>query len=240
MNASNKKVRSMRDGPSTHYLGTAGKDYALYIKQDGAGHLGHVLNGNFYLTYLREYMDVLDFGCGDGALAKVINPYVKKIEGLEVNEFSRKIAKDENGILVFESIAELVDSKKKFDAIISNHVLEHISNPVETLRSLKSVLSTGGVFVTMLPIDDFRRKECSRWKPGDKDRHLQTWTPLNIGNTFDEAGYTPIEIKIINYAWSERFFFLGDGLMQNIVCKALSYFLKSRQLLVVAVNEKAK
>ena len=217
-----------------YYSGESGEAYARHIGQDEVFHLGHVLQSRDFLPYLGENMDVLDFGCGNGALATIISKSVRTIEGLEVNDYPRSLAEKENNLKVYSSIQELLISGKKFDAIISNHVLEHVPNPIETLKQLRESLNPDGVFVTMLPIDDYRTAENKQWQQGNLDRHLHTWTPLLIGNTFEDAGYLPTTIKIVKSAWSERFFFLGTGFMQAVVCRLLSSFLNRKQLFVVA------
>jgi 2-polyprenyl-3-methyl-5-hydroxy-6-metoxy-1,4-benzoquinol methylase len=224
----------MQKNNEKYYSGESGEVYARHIGQETVFHIGHVLQSKAYLPYLTENMDVLDFGCGNGALAKVISQSVRSIEGLEVNDFPRNLAEKENNLKVYKSIQDLSVSGKKFDAIISNHVLEHVPNPIETLKQLREFLRADGVFVTMLPIDDYRSSENKRWQPGNLDRHLHTWTPLLIGNTFEDSGYIPTTIKIVKSAWSERFFFLGVGFFQTVVSRLLSTYLKRKQLFVVA------
>jgi 2-polyprenyl-3-methyl-5-hydroxy-6-metoxy-1,4-benzoquinol methylase len=224
----------MAENKKKYYSGESGEAYARHIGQDTVWHIGHVLQSKAFLPYLRENMEVLDFGCGNGALAKVISKSVRRIEGLEVNDYPRALAEKENGLKVYSSIQDISISGKKFDAIISNHVLEHVPNPVETLTQLRELLNPDGVFVAMLPIDDYRTAENRRWQPGNLDRHLHTWTPLLIGNTFEDAGYHPTTIKIVKFAWSERFFFLGVGFMQTVACRLLSTILNRKQLFVVA------
>ena len=224
----------MSESNDKYYSGESGEAYAKHIGQDTLFHKGHVLQSKFYLPYLSENMDVLDFGCGNGALAKILSQSVRSIEGLEVNDYPRSLAKTRNNLKTYSSIQDLSVSGKKFDAIISNHVLEHVPNPIETLKQLREFLKPNGILVMMLPIDDFRSAENKQWQPGNLDRHLHTWTPLLIGNTFEDSGYFPTTIKIISSAWSERFLFLGVGFIQTVVCRLLSSYLKSKQLLVVA------
>jgi cyclopropane fatty-acyl-phospholipid synthase-like methyltransferase len=216
---------------SSFYKDKQGEEYAKYIGQNEINHLGHKLNSKFYIPFLNKDMHVLDFGCGNGSLAKAIEPYVVSIEGLEINEYPRTIATTQ-GLNVYSSIEQL-SGVRKYDAIISNHVLEHIPNVIETLSLLREHLNPGGLFITMLPIDDYREATNKRWNPKNMDRHLHTWTPLLLGNTFTEAGFSPISISVVSHAWSHRFFFLGDTFLQSLTCKALSIILKRRQILAV-------
>jgi len=220
-----------------NYTGPAGNQYFLHVGQDDLNHLGHRLNSKFFLPYLTKHMDVLDFGSGNGSLAKVISQNVKSCCGIEINEHARDVSKSVNNIKTFASISKVAEECKKFDAIISNHVLEHIHNPRDTIIELSKLLKSDGVLILMLPIDDFRNSQNANWVKGNVDRHLHTWTPLLLGNTLEDAGLSPHKIEIVNYAWSYRFFFLGDGILQKMVCSLLSRCLRRRQLFAIAKND---
>jgi 2-polyprenyl-3-methyl-5-hydroxy-6-metoxy-1,4-benzoquinol methylase len=220
-----------------NYTGSAGSQYFLHVGQNEVNHLGHRLNSKFFLPYLTKHMDVLDFGSGNGSLAKIISQNVKSCCGIEVNEHARNVSKAVNNIKTFASISEAKGEGKKFDAIISNHVFEHIHNPRDTIIELCKLLKQGGTLILMLPIDDFRNSQNKNWATGNVDRHLHTWTPLLLGNTLEDSGLSPQKIEIVNYAWSYRFFFLGDGILQKIVCNLLSKFLRRRQLFAIAQND---
>jgi len=165
------------DSVASHYQGAAGEKYSKGRRQDVVAHLGYVMNARFFLPYLRKDMHVLDFGCGNGAMAKAIQPYVNSIEALEVNEFPRKVAINEQQLTVYAGLEELPHTKK-YNAIVSNHVLEHIPSVIDTLKVLYEHLAPGGIFLTMLPIDDFRAKDNREWHADDLDHHLHTWTPF--------------------------------------------------------------
>lgn len=224
-----------KDSIASHYRGEEGKKYSQHQDQDILDHLGYQLQKKFYLPYLNKDMEVLDFGCGNGSLTKAVSPYVKTIEGLEINDYPRKIAIEQQKLKVYASLASLpID--KTYDAIISNHALEHIPNVIDTLKTIHKHLQPNGTFITVLPIDDFRTKKNRTWNPNDIDHHLQTWTPLLFGNALQEAGFTPVQLKIITHAWTPRLFFLGDNILQSIACYLFSAYKKRRQLLAVASN----
>ena len=225
------------DSVAVHYKGLAGEQYSKGGGQDVLNHLGHKLQARFFLPYLNKDMHVLDLGCGNGWLAKYIESNVASIEGLEVNEYPRKLAINQQ-LRVYDSLDSLPNTKK-YDAIISNHVLEHIPNVIDTLKVVKAHLSTGGVLIVMLPIDDFREKTNREWRDDDRDHHLHTWTPLLFGNTLTEAGFVPKVLKVITYVWVPQLFFLGDNMIQSVAGYLLSLYLKRRQLLAVAVQDES-
>ena len=222
-----------KDSVASHYKGSEGVNYSKGVRQDTLNHFGFQLQKKPFIPYLKKHMHVLDFGCGNGSLAKALEPDVETIEGIEVNEYSRNLAINIQKLHVYDSLDSLPDIKK-YNVIISNHVLEHIPDVINTLKVLRSHLVPDGLFITILPIDDFRSKRNKKWRPDDPDHHLHTWTPLLFGNTLSEAGFTPLELKIVTNAWTPRLFFLGDNFIQKIAGYLLSIYFKRRQLFAVA------
>ena len=181
-------------------------------------------------------MNVLDFGCGNGSLTNAIAPSVASIEGLEVNAYTRRIAIEKGRLTVFESL-DAIPKDRVYDAVTSNHVLEHIPNVIDTLRAIRNRIVPGGLFITVLPIDDFRETLNKRWTRDDPNHHLHTWTPLLFGNTLAEAGFSPREFRVVTSAWTPRLFFLGTGRLQSVAGYVLALLKKRRQLIAVAINE---
>src|SRR5204862_6649219 len=88
-----------------------------------------------------------------------------------------------------------------FSLVVSNHALEHVASPLETLRQIAIVLEPGGRLVLFLPLDDWRARNQRKFRRGDRNMHLQTWTPQLLGNVLTQAGFQITEIKRVNYAW---------------------------------------
>jgi 2-polyprenyl-3-methyl-5-hydroxy-6-metoxy-1,4-benzoquinol methylase len=219
---------------ASDYQGEKGKDYAIGRGQDRLNHLGDRLQASLFAPHLLKSDNVLDFGCGNASIAKALMNRVASIEGLEVNSYANDIAKSQ-GLTVYADLSE-ISFDKRYDVIISNHVFEHVVNVVETLGKLKLLLKPGGRLILILPLDDWREKNNREWFVSDPNHHLQTWTPLLIGNTMIEAGYQPQECKVLTHAWTYKLFFLGDGLIQHLACRLLSFIKKRRQIFAVGIN----
>jgi 2-polyprenyl-3-methyl-5-hydroxy-6-metoxy-1,4-benzoquinol methylase len=218
---------------SDHYRGERGRQY-VSGRQDEVtlDHLGHRLQAHLYEPFLSSGDDLLDFGCANGSLARALAPHVRTVSGLEVNEHSRTLAAS-RGLEVFASLTDL-PAARQFHKIVSNHVLEHIPNVAGTLQTLRRHLRPGGRLIVVLPIEDHRTARNRSWRPDDYDRHLYSWTPLLFGNLLDEAGFKPLQLEIINLAWSPKLFFLGDSPAQKVANWLLAGVLRRRQLLAVA------
>ncbi len=151
-----------------------------------------------FAKYVKPTDTVLDFGCAGGALIAAL-PGARKI-GVELNDVARTAAEQEYGIEGYKNLADVPDGIA--DVIISNHTLEHIAAPYDALCQLLPKLKADGRLVLVLPIDDWRALR--KYDPKDINRHLYTWSPMNIGHLLDEAGYRPQEIYVVRRTLMRR------------------------------------
>lgn len=218
-----------RDGASPHYLGQSGKDYFAFQHQ--AGLLRGQLNARTkFARFVRPSDVVIDFGCGGGTLLRSLQ-CARRI-GIEINPVAGAEARS-HGIEVFETPAETPDGVA--DVIVSNHALEHVTNPAATLQALRSKLKAGGKLVLVVPIDDWRVQRS--YDPKDVDHHLYTWTPRLLGNILSEAGYVVHDITVLTHAWFPNWPRWIGRLPNGIFdawCWAYSIYTRRRQLLAVA------
>lgn len=87
---------------------------------------------------------VLDFGCGTGALATLIDP--DKYLGVEIDDISLQKAKD--SLKKHQFVSSLPNNLEKFDTVVSLAVIEHVSDPVNFLCTLAAHLEDGYLIVT--------------------------------------------------------------------------------------------
>ena len=219
---------------SKHYIGEKGIEYAKGI-QDVGNHLGYKIQSRFFIPYLKKKWNILDFGCANGFISDNLLPFVSSIEGVEVNNYTREIAKQQIKGNIYNSVDEIPE-EKKYDAIISNHVLEHIPDIYQTLVKLKKHLKKDGLLIIITPIESLQNKNNRKWKPNNIDNHLFTWTPLLFGNLLVEAGFKPLKFKIITSSWSPKLFFLGDNFLQKTANYLYAIFKRNKQLFTIAEN----
>jgi ubiquinone/menaquinone biosynthesis C-methylase UbiE len=108
----------------------------------------------FLLPHLRPGLDILDVGCGVGAialdLAATVEP--RRIVGVDPDTdqlaAARRTAAD-RGLTVAEfepgSVYELPFEDGSFDVVYANAVLLYVREPVRALAELRRVLRPGGV-----------------------------------------------------------------------------------------------
>lgn len=135
---------------------------------------------------------VIDFGCGAGYLLQNIK-CAQKI-GIDINPIARKEA-HKRGIKVVGRISEVADNWA--DIIISNNALEHTQNPLKILSELKNKLKINGKIIFYIPCDSQTKK----YSKSDINKHLFSWSPMNVGNLFSQAGYEVISAEPFFNKW---------------------------------------
>jgi SAM-dependent methyltransferase len=107
---------------------------------------------------------VLDAGSGEGGVAMALgarHPGLR-VEGVEVSPTNAKIARQLNrfaNVGFRQGLAEEVHlyfSTGSFDLAYSFAVLEHVRDVAETVRSIETVLRSGGRFAFVVPMHELR------------------------------------------------------------------------------------
>ncbi|NBO72938.1 MAG: class I SAM-dependent methyltransferase [Bacteroidetes bacterium] len=212
-------------GTSLHYSGESGINYLTW--QDSRGEINGYINARKFKRYDFSQSTVLDFGSGTGNLLNCLNAKCKI--AIEVNIEAHPLI-TQRGIAAHASIESI--PSESVDFVISNHALEHVPYPIQALREMRRTLRPGGQLLLVVPIDDWRtqKKYCST----DINHHLNTWTPLLLGNTLTEAGFQvePNDISIFSHAWFPGYsnFYRMPGF--DYICKIYSILRKRRQIFV--------
>ena len=161
---------------------------------------------------------ILEIGCGAGEFAAAVKRERPKatVWGIEPVEVAAGISADRIDRIIcstFEpGMPELAD--QKFDCIIFNDVLEHLTDPDSILRGAQEYLAPRGCVVASIPnILYFYEITKILWTEdweyqdfGTLDRtHLRFFTRKSIVRMFESAGYEIQEIRGINAFAGKKF-----------------------------------
>jgi SAM-dependent methyltransferase len=138
---------------------------------------------------------ILDLGCGNGALLRLIrNHRAARQWELHGNDLSKKCMDQlrMEGFQTHYCSCTDIDLPQFFDAIILNQVIEHFANPAEILESCKTLLKPGGILFIETPSTDgldarlFRGRH---WGGYHFPRHFYLFNASNLRMLLEEKGF---------------------------------------------------
>lgn len=178
---------------------TGASDYydAVYFDwQKNIGAFGGWANSYKFKDSVSQNDTVIDFGCGGGFLLKSLE--CNERIGIEPNPSAAESVK-KLGIQHFTSPNDVVSNLGECiaDVIVSNNALEHTLNPLQELKNLKPLLKIGGTIHFVVPCDSIKYQ----YNPKDINYHLFSWSPQNLGNLFNEAGYSVEYVRPYIHKW---------------------------------------
>jgi 2-polyprenyl-3-methyl-5-hydroxy-6-metoxy-1,4-benzoquinol methylase len=184
---------------SSHY----DADYAPYSPNYGGFEQGRVftalksLKDRMYKPRYSEpqisleHKKVLDFGCGGGRRMETL----KKLRpNWEIFGFDVGTNQIENPNIIIGSLADLAERipEGSLDRIYMANVLEHVSDPVVTLSTLRLLLKTGGeIFIDVPNIGSIKFKVFGKYFSSlDLPRHLYHFNKKTLRGIVEKAGFS--------------------------------------------------
>lgn len=182
---------------------------------------------------------ILDIGCGRGFYVQALTMYdfPKEIHGIDVKEeylkVLRKKIKDKRVTIKQNDIYNIKFPTNYFDCIIMSEVLEHLSEEVKALKSLKRILKENGQILVTVPNKNFpffwdplnfflmkifntHINKNLWWLAGVWADHEQLYTGDSIKMVVKKSGFIIEDIRTyISYSWPFTHFILY-GIGKNI------------------------
>lgn len=145
---------------------------------------------------------LLDVGCGDGSFLKKMRKLGWDVVGMEpdVNAAARLIKND--NITVYSSIEDLLSGEKnEFDVVVLNHVLEHLPDPVDTLKQLTLLMKPSSRLIATTPnISGLGARIFGRfWRGLEPPRHFNLFSPKSI-----ELAFTSADLNLVSLTTEVR------------------------------------
>jgi SAM-dependent methyltransferase len=136
---------------------------------------------------LRSDVQWLDFGCGNGGLVRYCREHLPcSVWGYEEG-WIRDQAVD-LGIPIMTRDA--LDAKVgTFDVVTAIEVLEHVADPVQELRRIRSLLKPGGlVFITTGNVAPHRER-LFEWRYFLPEVHISLFEPRTLEGALEKSGF---------------------------------------------------
>jgi SAM-dependent methyltransferase len=140
--------------------------------------------------------DVCDIGCGAGDFPLELKAIGHRIEGIEIDSVAVDLGRKRGGSPSTPGSVETLPRAvvgRQFDLVIMRHVLEHLLDPIEAVRTTKSLVRPGGLFICVVPNNAAQGLASAgeTWEPLDVPRHLNFFIPENLRTICQRAGLTP-------------------------------------------------
>ena len=140
---------------------------------------------------------LLDFGCGHGKLLRRMQAAGWDVVGLDFSEQAVAAVRAagleaQQGTLPHPAIA-----RESFDAVVMEHALEHVPDPLAVLRGAHEALRPGGALLVHVP--NFNAWEVERFGEHaiqvDLPRHLLHFEPATLAKLLERARFGEVKVE---------------------------------------------
>ena len=143
----------------------------------------------------------LDVGSADGSAVSVLLKNGFDAQGIEISENSRDFAKKFRNIIMYpKSLSEFFkENKKKWDIISFFGVLEHLPEPIKSLKISNKLLVKGGYIILAVPNYDSISTDVLKMEK-EPERHLipyshiMLFTKESLEYGLIKTGFKPIAL----------------------------------------------
>ncbi|VAW55450.1 hypothetical protein MNBD_GAMMA05-2481 [hydrothermal vent metagenome] len=155
---------------------------------------------NIVLAMISRYLaisnepKILDIGCGSGVMLSALDT-IGETYGMDMSDDAIKFSKVAfSGEVKNGYLPDNVPYQEKFfDLIIALDVIEHIDRDVDSLKTIHSLLATGGKVIITVPAYMFL------WSSFDEmNEHKRRYSRLELREKLVQAGFTVEKISYYN------------------------------------------
>lgn len=162
---------------------------------------------------------VLDIGCGFGNTLAYHEARGCDVYGVEADENIRRVA-DKYGFKVHVGLFDPnLYEPGSFDYVTLDQVIEHVTDPIKTIRGIAQVLKSGGTAVLSMPNDSGWGSKVfgKRWINWHAPYHLQFFSLNSMRLAAEQAGLTVQRTMTItpsawlHYQWLHLLTYPSEG-----------------------------
>lgn len=135
--------------------------------------------------------NLLEIGCGNGVNLLALRGLGWEVDGHDLDEAAAEVASKRLGQKIERGAVESVDWQgRRYDVVLTNHVLEHLTSPEVVIAVCVSLLKPGGVLVNFTPNGRSLSRVLfgARWRGFEPPRHLQIFGPQSAETLLQSAG----------------------------------------------------
>jgi SAM-dependent methyltransferase len=158
----------------------------------------YVLDARRISRLLSRDSSILDVGCGNGAALLAMRDLgFTRLAGLEIDATAAQHARESD---LDVRCGELLDAEcadESFDLIRMGHVIEHVLDPMATLRRAYRLLKPGGILMGETPNTDCLDWRIFKqyWGPLHLPRHIFVFNDRNLRQALEQSGFVDAQMS---------------------------------------------
>jgi SAM-dependent methyltransferase len=223
-----------------HYFSGEDHGYENYAKQE----TGLRMTFRRLLQHLsrrgRTGGSMLEIGCGYGYLLDEAHQYFKHRVGTDFSSEAVRVARtraDE----VFQGGITAVSNNDRYDLVIATHVIEHVYQPHEFVRSLSDHIRPNGTLLIAAPdMGSFWRKLMGqRWPSFKLPEHVLYFDRQTLSRLLSDCGFENLEIVPYPHAFPLPLIASKFGLeLPNFLCR-YNFWLPATTIAIMGTKKNA-
>ena len=154
---------------------------------------------------------ILDVGCGPGWLLRDLRDQGWDVYGVDFSPVAVEYARNRGLNVKCGDLLEAAYKDEFFDAVLFNHSLEHVYDPISTMQEVRRILKPGGLVYIIIPnAGSFEARVFGKWWVGwDVPRHLFHFNKQTVTTLLDKTGF--------------RLLYIRDGFTRSHLLGSLDY-----------------
>ncbi len=170
---------------------------------------------------------LLDIGSGYGFFLKEMKQRGWEVEGIEISETGRQYAKAKIGVNIHAGQLESLSlPRDSFDAVTLFYVIEHLSDPLSTMKEVNRILKPGGLALVRwphsTPIVRLTGPLSKRFDLYHSPYHLYDFSPLTMTMLLEGAHFEAIKTLVGGYTLPDirinRWCSIITGILAERIC----------------------
>lgn len=173
-----------------------------------------------YLNFAKNIkpMRILDAGCAQGTLALLLAENGFNVTALDLRfkfiKYAASRYESGNMDFVCSNILSPPFKSKKFDLVYAGQLIEHLINPIDLLKNIRTILKPSGYLILTTPNHEYFKnklpsyfelnnfKHYSKYQcSADGDSHFYAFTKKELIKLFKKAGFNKVIIDYYGSPW---------------------------------------
>lgn len=144
--------------------------------------------------FLRQGSTLLEVGVGSGSFLEFARSRKVEVVGCDLSKPVCAEVQRRRGIPVINAAVSDLSGSVKYDVVVMNHVLEHVSEPLGMLQDVRSRMAENGILHLVVPNIGCWQATLPGWNCYEP-YHLSYFTPGTLRRAVERTGFDIVSVK---------------------------------------------